>query len=124
MQERFHARLRLRIVLSDIHEHADAPHALALLRARGERPRGRAAEQRDEVAAPHSMTSSAQASTTCPLQISLRRSGTLERLHDHGQVLAGVIIVVEAVGGFVRIEAVTRTIADLLLDCTVQKAPT
>ena len=36
------------------HEHADAPHPLALLRARRERPRRRrAAEQRDEFAPPH-----------------------------------------------------------------------
>ena len=42
---------------------SDAPHPLALLRARRERPRGcRAAEQRDEVAALHSITSSASAS--------------------------------------------------------------
>src|SRR6516164_245749 len=35
-------------------QHADAPHALALLRARRERPRGcRAAEQRDELAPFH-----------------------------------------------------------------------
>jgi hypothetical protein len=32
------------------HEHADAPHALALLRARRERPRGRAAKRSDEIA--------------------------------------------------------------------------
>src|SRR5215470_3604955 len=38
------------------------PHALALLRARRERPRSRrAAEQRDEIAALHSITSSARA---------------------------------------------------------------
>src|SRR5262249_59195496 len=42
-------------------EHADAPHGLGLLRARRARPRGRrAAEQRDELAAPHSITSSAR----------------------------------------------------------------
>jgi hypothetical protein len=42
-------------------EHADTPHPLALLRARRERPRGgRAAEQRDELATPHSITSSAR----------------------------------------------------------------
>ena len=42
---------------------SDAPHPLALLRARRERPRGcRAAEQRDEVAALHSITSSASES--------------------------------------------------------------
>src|SRR5262245_48275019 len=42
-------------------EHAYAPHALALLRARRERPRGRcAAEKRDELPAlDHSITSSA-----------------------------------------------------------------
>jgi hypothetical protein len=30
------------------HEHADAPHAVALLRVRRQRPRRRAAEERDE----------------------------------------------------------------------------
>ena len=46
------------------HEHADAPHPLGLLRARRERPRRRrAAEQRDELAPPHSITSSARASS-------------------------------------------------------------
>src|SRR5262249_49927426 len=45
------------------HEDADAPHPLALLRARGERPRGcRPAKQRDERAPFHSITSSARAS--------------------------------------------------------------
>jgi hypothetical protein len=35
-----------------VHQHPNAPHALALLRARRERPRGRrAAQQRDEIAA-------------------------------------------------------------------------
>src|SRR5262249_42518000 len=34
-----------------------------LLRAHGERPRGRTAKQRDELAAPHSITSSARASS-------------------------------------------------------------
>ena len=43
--------------MSAYHEHADAP-----LRARRERPRRRrAAEQRDEIAALHSITSSAVA---------------------------------------------------------------
>src|SRR5262249_8297887 len=51
-------------VISDTHEHADTAHPLALLRARRERPRRRAAEQRDERAPPnHSITSSARAST-------------------------------------------------------------
>jgi hypothetical protein len=41
-------------------QHADTPHALArLLRTCSERPRARAAEQRDELATLHSMTSSA-----------------------------------------------------------------
>jgi hypothetical protein len=39
-------------------EHADAPHAVALLRPRRERPRRRAAEERDEIAASnHSISS-------------------------------------------------------------------
>src|SRR5215468_1846240 len=36
------------------HKHTDAPHAVALLRARNERPRHRAAEERDELAAEQS----------------------------------------------------------------------
>src|SRR5262249_50878714 len=58
------AHLTFRIIGGVIHEHADAPHALALLRARRERPcRRRATEQRDELAAVHSITSSAMASS-------------------------------------------------------------
>jgi hypothetical protein len=55
-------RLGLRIILGEPHEHADAPHPLGLLRAGRERPRSRAAEQRDERAAFHSITSSASES--------------------------------------------------------------
>src|SRR5262249_14110739 len=41
-------------------QHADAPDPAGLLSPRHERPRGRrAAEQRDEIAPPHSITSSA-----------------------------------------------------------------
>src|SRR5262249_314695 len=58
------AALLCRIVRREVGQHADAPHALALLRAWRERPgRRRAAEQRDELAAPHSITSSARASS-------------------------------------------------------------
>src|SRR5262245_47583536 len=54
----------LRIVCGETREHADAPHPLALLRARRERPRRRrAAEKRDEFAPSHSITSSARASS-------------------------------------------------------------
>src|SRR5262249_42242026 len=52
------------IIHGAVHKHADPPHPLGLLRARRERPRGCAAEQRDELAAPHhSITSSAIASS-------------------------------------------------------------
>src|SRR5207247_10902662 len=44
-------------------QHPNAPHPLTLLRARPERPRRRAAEQRDERAPLHSITSSAMASS-------------------------------------------------------------
>src|SRR5262249_47933825 len=55
------ARLYQRIVGSKVMEHADAPHPLALLRPRPERPRNRSTtNKRDEVAAAgHSITSSA-----------------------------------------------------------------
>src|SRR5207249_4403413 len=44
-------------------KNADAPYPLGLLRARRERPRHRAAKQCDELAAFHSMTSSARPSS-------------------------------------------------------------
>src|SRR5262245_25586002 len=66
--ERGEPGLPLGIVRGDIREHADAPRAFDLLRARRERPReGRAADERDELASfhlrGHSMTSSARASS-------------------------------------------------------------
>ena len=63
LREHRDAGLPFRIVRGQRHEHADAPHPLALLRARRERPRRRAAEERDELAALHSITSSARASS-------------------------------------------------------------
>src|SRR5499427_6744212 len=64
LAERRNARLCLRIALGKAHQHADPPHPLALLRACRERPRSRrAAEQRDERAPLHSITSSARASS-------------------------------------------------------------
>src|SRR5262245_46658578 len=52
------------IVLQQRHQHPDPAHALALLRTRRKRPRcRRAAKQRDELAPPHSITSSARASS-------------------------------------------------------------
>src|SRR5262249_49239065 len=60
LEKRGDAGLSFRIVCGESIEHADAPHSLGLLRARRERPRGRgAAEQRDDLAPPHSITSSA-----------------------------------------------------------------
>src|SRR5262249_20567403 len=58
-------RLPLRIFGREIHEHANSSHpAGGLLRPRRERPRRRrAAEQRDELAPFHSITSSARASS-------------------------------------------------------------
>jgi hypothetical protein len=56
--------LPLRIVFVVGHEHADPPHPVALLCARRERPRRRAAEERNEIAAVHSITSSASAPGT------------------------------------------------------------
>src|SRR5262249_13703942 len=56
------ARSRNRIVRAWT-QNADAPQALRLLRARHERPRGRAAEKRYELSPLHSITSSASASS-------------------------------------------------------------
>src|SRR5262245_63877278 len=63
LQERCIAGLSFGIVRHPGHKHADAPNTLRLLRARRERPRGRAAEQRDELAPSHSITSPARASS-------------------------------------------------------------
>src|SRR5262245_66348930 len=55
--------LSIQIVRGRGHEHANPPHPLRLLRPCRDRPRrGRAAEPRDELAPPHSITSSAPAS--------------------------------------------------------------
>src|SRR5437660_546816 len=63
LHKRCTASPHLGVVRARVREHADAPHPLALLRARDERPsRRRAAEQRDERASPHSITSSAATS--------------------------------------------------------------
>src|SRR5262249_60732478 len=60
LQECRVAGLGLGIVGAQPDEHTDAPHALARLCPRRERPHWcRAAEQRDELAAVHSITSSA-----------------------------------------------------------------
>src|SRR5262249_52880606 len=64
VEERCNAHLTFAISLWVDDQHADAPRPLRLLRPRRERPRRRAAEQRDELAAfHHSITSSARAST-------------------------------------------------------------
>jgi hypothetical protein len=64
LRERREATLLLGIVFIAQHEHADAPHALALLRSCRQRPRRRTAEERDRLAAidahGHSITSSAR----------------------------------------------------------------
>src|SRR5262245_50874216 len=63
VRERGGAGGSFRVLGSHAHQHADAPYVLALLRARRERPRSRAAEQRDEFATPHSIASLARASS-------------------------------------------------------------
>jgi hypothetical protein len=63
MLERIKIRFTFLIAGIPVHEHADAPRPLALLRPRPARPRSRRApEKRDELAALHSITSSARAS--------------------------------------------------------------
>jgi hypothetical protein len=53
LQEPSNAVLCFGIAWGQVHEHPDSPRALALLRARSERPSRRAAEKRDEVASFH-----------------------------------------------------------------------
>src|SRR5262249_7943804 len=63
LSEHRDASLRHGIVFVVLHEHADTPHPFALLRARRDGPCRRAADERDELAPFHSMTSSARASS-------------------------------------------------------------
>src|SRR5262245_46420070 len=63
LDERSALRPSFRIALRPAHQYADAPHPLTLLRARRQRPGDCTAEQRDERAPPHSITSSARASS-------------------------------------------------------------
>jgi len=61
LRERRDGRPRPGIVFVARQKHADAPHAVALLRVRRERPGHHAAEKGDEIAAAdHSITSSAR----------------------------------------------------------------
>ena len=55
LQERSDAGLPYRIVCDGGQKHADTPHPLGLLSPRRQRPRRRAAEQRDELATFHSI---------------------------------------------------------------------
>src|SRR5262249_7734435 len=58
-----HARLHFGVRWRKRHQNPDPAHPLALLRARRERPRRRAGEEGNELAALHSITSSAVASS-------------------------------------------------------------
>src|SRR6478735_1390976 len=63
LNEAREAGLPFRILGGPALKHADPPHPVGLLRLRWERPRrSRTAEQCDELASPHSITSSARAS--------------------------------------------------------------
>src|SRR5262249_12017723 len=78
LQKRRIARLGLRIVRRQVHEKADAPHPLSLLRPRDDRPCGCCApENLDKLASLHSITSSASASnvagTVSPSALAVRR---------------------------------------------------
>ena len=53
LNEHRDATLRLGIIFVKRHEHADAPHAVSLLRPRHHRPRRRASEPRDEFSSLH-----------------------------------------------------------------------
>src|SRR5262249_16940003 len=68
--------LPLGIVRGDIREHADAPHPLALLRARRERPRGPAGERGYEVS-----SSNAACHVTPPVGGHSCHGGMIPRFH-------------------------------------------
>src|SRR5262245_29114671 len=79
--------LSFRVALGICHQHADPAHCTGLLHPCRQRPRRRAAEQRDELAAPdHSMTSSARANsfvgTSRPSVLAVLRLITSSSLTD------------------------------------------
>src|SRR5262249_17421118 len=75
LHECHQAGLILWIVGGAGHQHADTPSTLCPLRPRRERPRRRrTAEQRDELAAIHSITSSARASSVAGISRSSARA--------------------------------------------------
>src|SRR5262249_1483098 len=95
LYESVDARLSFLIICGSTHEHADTPPPLGLLRTRHERPRcRRAAEHRDELAAFHSITSSARASSvggTCRPSAFATQAWPLRasrRDHDPGRLSA------------------------------------
>src|SRR5215475_1591840 len=51
-----------------------------------------------------------------------KHAGILEPLHDHGQVLAGVVSVVEALTGLVRVEYRDANHAGLLFLCGARRS--
>ena len=80
-----------RIVFIARHQHADPPHAVALLRPRRERPRRRAADRRDEIPSSHgvasySITSVARSSvavgTSMPSAFAVLRLSTISMRVD------------------------------------------
>jgi hypothetical protein len=56
LQERRQASLCFLIVRCQTHEHADAPHSVWLLRARGKRPSRCAPNQREKIASSHRLS--------------------------------------------------------------------
>jgi hypothetical protein len=75
LPERRYAGLTLWIVRGHVHQHADPPHPLGL-RSRRERPSGCTANEHDELAPPHSITSSASASSALGILAPVRRVQT------------------------------------------------
>src|SRR5262249_50801852 len=62
--------------------------------------------------------------TTCQPLVDFvaKHPRTFEPLHDHGHVLAGVVIVVEALSGFVRVEDRDANHCCLPSHCTIKNA--
>ena len=56
------------------------------------------------------------------IDFAANHAGIFEPLHDHGHVLARVVIVIEALSGFVRVEDCDANHCCFLLYCTNQNA--
>ena len=112
--------LRQWVIFGEAHKHTDTRHALTVLRARRERPRGRrAAKQRDELAAlyPNHVNSQGLTLSGCALKRTLAALTILPSVWEGASLLWGRSMT-EA-----EHERLSRNLAEVIDDLYRQHAP-